>query len=104
MLVDSGADASVISRMAGEFLGFELASGEVISTGSGIGGEADYVLRNVDMKIDGHAFTAPVMWLQTTDFPEMLLGRQVVFDKFNIEFRQADEQIIFTWRGDVRGE
>jgi hypothetical protein len=30
----------------------------------------------------------------------MILGREVVFDKFNIEFRQADEQIIFTWRGD----
>ncbi len=31
----------------------------------------------------------------------MLLGREVVFDKFSIEFRQADEEIIFTKREDV---
>ena len=31
---------------------------------------------------------------------QLLLGREVVFDKFNIEFRQAEEQIIFTWRKD----
>ena len=36
------------------------------------------------------------------DTPEnqLLLGREVVFDKFNIEFRQADEQLILTWRDD----
>jgi hypothetical protein len=28
----------------------------------------------------------------------MILGREFVFDKFNIEFRQADEEIIFTKR------
>jgi hypothetical protein len=41
-------------------------------------------------------------WLQTnTDTEQLLLGREVVFDKFNIEFRQADEQIIFTWRNNL---
>ena len=40
-------------------------------------------------------------WLQTnTGGEQLLLGREVVFDRFNIEFRQADEQIIFTWRMD----
>jgi hypothetical protein len=29
---------------------------------------------------------------------QLLLGREVVFDVFNIEFRQPDEQIIFTRR------
>jgi hypothetical protein len=32
---------------------------------------------------------------------QLLLGREVVFDKFNVEFRQADEEIIFTRREDV---
>ena len=31
----------------------------------------------------------------------MLLGLEVVLDKFNIEFRQANEEIIFTKREDV---
>ena len=51
------------------------------------------------MTIDEHTFIAPVAWLQTnTGGEQLLLGREVVFDKFNIEFKQADEQIIFTWR------
>jgi hypothetical protein len=41
-----------------------------------------------------------VAWLQTeiTDAP-LLLGREVVFDLFNIEFIQAEERIEFKWRG-----
>jgi hypothetical protein len=34
-----------------------------------------------------------------TDFcDEILVGREVVFDLFDIEFKQADERIIFKWR------
>ena len=55
------------------------------------------------MTIDGHSFIAPVAWLQTkTGGEQLLLGREVVFDKFNIEFRQADEQIIFTCREELK--
>ena len=51
------------------------------------------------MTIDEQSFIAPVAWLQSnTGGEQLFLGREVVFDKFNIEFRQADEQIIFTWR------
>lgn len=64
-------------------------------------GGIEYVLRNVEMTIDKHSFIARVAWLQTnTGGEQLLLGREVVFDKFNIEFRQADEQIIFKWRED----
>ena len=31
-----------------------------------------------------------------------LCCKKVVFDKFNIEFRQADEQIIFTCREELK--
>ena len=51
------------------------------------------------MIIDDHYFNAPVAWLQNNTTDVMLLGREVVFDKFDIHFKQADEQIIFTWRG-----
>lgn len=54
------------------------------------------------MTIDGHTFIAPMAWLQNNKGGEqLLLGREVVFDKFNIEFRQADEEIIFTRREDA---
>jgi hypothetical protein len=99
MLVDSGAELSLISREIGTLLGFQLADGEILSDGSGVGGEIQYVTRAVDLTIDGHSFQAPVAWLQTeiTDAP-LLLGREVVFDLFNIEFIQAEERIEFKWR------
>lgn len=100
MVVDSGADFGVISLKAGQDLGYSLADGEEILLGQAIGGRVEYVLRRIEMTIDEHTFTAPVAWLQNNTADVMLLGREVVFDKFNIEFRQADEQIIFTWRED----
>ncbi|MCC5668691.1 retropepsin-like domain-containing protein [Nostoc sp. CHAB 5784] len=100
MLVDSGAELSLISFKVGQDLGYALADAESKLLAETIGG-IEYVLRNVEMTIDEHSFIAPVAWLQTnTGGEQLLLGREVVFDKFNIEFRQADEQIIFTWRGD----
>jgi tRNA threonylcarbamoyl adenosine modification protein YjeE len=78
-----------------------LADAESTLLAETIGGRVEYVLRNIEMTIDEHSFIATVAWLQTnTGGEQLLLGREVVFDKFNIEFRQADEQIIFTWRGD----
>lgn len=99
MLVDSGAELSLISLKVGQDLGYALADAESTLLAETIGGRVEYVLRNVDMTIDGQSFLAPVAWLQTnTGGEQLLLGREVVFDKFNIEFRQAEEQIIFKWR------
>ena len=99
MLVDSGAELSLISLKVGQDLGYALADAESPLLAQTIGGRVEYVLRNVEMSIDGHGFIAPTAWLQTnTGGEQLLLGREVVFDKFNIEFRQADEQIIFIWR------
>jgi Aspartyl protease len=100
MVVDSGADFSVISLKSGQDLGYALADEEEILAGQAIGGMVEYVLRRIEITIDEHTFTMPVAWLQNNRADVMLLGPEVVFDKFNIEFRQAEEQIIFTWRGD----
>lgn len=98
MLVDSGAELSLISLKVGQDLGYALADAESTLLAETIGGRVEYVLRNLEITIDGHLLIAPVAWLQTnTGGEQLLLGREVVFDKFNIELRQADEQIIFTW-------
>jgi hypothetical protein len=53
----------------------------------------------IEMIINEHILIVPTAWLQTPiETEQFLLGREVVLDKFNIEFRQAEEQIIFTWR------
>ncbi|MEG4301149.1 retropepsin-like domain-containing protein [Microcoleus sp. D3_18a_C4] len=101
MLVDSGAEQSLISFKLGQDLGFALADAESSLLAETVGGRVEYVIRNVEMTIDGHGFIAPVAWLQTnTGGEQLLLGREVVFDRFNIEFRQAEEQVLFTWRED----
>lgn len=99
MLVDSGAEVSLISLKVGQDLGLTLADAESKLIAETIGGVVGYVTRDVEMTINEHSFIAPVAWLQiNTGGEQLLLGREVGFDKFNIEFRQADEQIIFTWR------
>ncbi|XZN99880.1 MAG: retropepsin-like domain-containing protein [Microcoleus sp.] len=99
MLVDSGAELSLISLKVGQDLGYALADSESSLLAETIGGTVEYVIRNVEMTIDGHSFVAPTAWLQKdTGGEQLLLGREVVFDVFNIEFRQPDEQIIFTRR------
>ncbi len=100
MLVDSGADFSLITKQLGLDLGYTTALGEVPGKAEGIGGSINYLLRNVEITIDAYTFTAPVAWVQSDECEELILGREVVFDRFNIEFRQADEEIIFTWRSD----
>ncbi len=103
MLVDSGADLSVISLKTGQELGLALADAEQTLLAQGVGGTANFVLRSLTMSIDEHVFNLPVAWLQeeVRHIEDMIMGREVVFDKFNIEFRQAEERIIFTWREDA---
>ena len=98
LLVDSGADISTVSFSIGRELGFNLFDEERPQRAAGIGGSVDYVIRDVQMELEGHTFTAPVAWFLDENCDDLLLGREVVFDLFNIEFRQPDEEIIFTKR------
>ncbi len=98
ILVDSGADFCLISKQLGIDLGYQMAMGESIEKADGVGGTVEYLLRRIEITIDNHNFMAPVAWLQSDDSVDNLLGREVVFDLFDIEFKQADEQIIFKFR------
>jgi hypothetical protein len=87
-------------KQLGIDLGYGVGIEEVMSKAEGVGGQVDYVLRRVDVSIDSHTLTVPIAWLQTDDTVECLLGREVVFDNFDIEFKQRDRQIIFKYRDD----
>jgi hypothetical protein len=100
MLVDSGADFSLIPKDLGLLLGYELAHAESLSQAEGIGGSVKYVLRDIEIQLDSYTFTAPVAWMQTEVYQDVLLGREVVFDLFDVEFKQADEKIVFKKRLD----
>jgi len=98
MLVDSGAELSLITKQLGEDLGCNRTAGESISKAEGVGGSSEYLLRDIEIELDGHTFTAPVAWTQTDFCDDILLGREVVFDLFDREFKQAEEMIIFKGR------
>jgi Aspartyl protease len=101
MLVDSGADITVMPRWMGEDLGLQLAEDEYIERAEGINGSVGYVIRNLTFTLDGHTFKAPVGWIQTDGVEDILLGREVVFDLFDVEFKQAEETILFKRRTGV---
>jgi hypothetical protein len=100
MLVDSGADFSVIDFETGKMLGFDVSIGEISNFGEGVGSRIEYVMREVTMTLAGHTFKANVAWLLDENIVEAILGRETVFDLFDIEFKQADEEVIFKWRGE----
>ncbi len=97
MLVDSGSDISIIGLSDGHLLGFRHEPDEDIVTLHGIGGTVEGFRREVTITVVGRTFGAPILWAQTDRVPA-ILGREVVFDLFDIEFRQADRRVIFRWR------
>jgi Family of unknown function (DUF5678)/Aspartyl protease len=99
MLIDSGADGSLISYETGLLLELQIAPGETRQEAQGIGGgKISYVWRDLQITIEGQTITAPVAWILEGEKQENIIGRQVVFDAFDIEFKQADEQILFRYR------
>ncbi len=98
-LVDSGADITLVPKEAGKKIGFALKEGEEIQSIGGVSGSLPVVYRELRLQIGEFEFNAPVAWALEEDIP-FLLGREIVFDKFDIEFKQAEKKIIFKWRGE----
>ena len=97
MLVDSGADTTLIPRSVGKGLGFKIHEGEDIFSLGGISGAVPVVYRKLTIRLGEIELKIPVAWAMDENVP-LLLGREVVFEKFDIEFRQAERKIIFRWR------
>ncbi len=100
MLVDSGADISVIPFDTGLALGLQVVEGEILEQAAGIGGVISFALRQITIEIDGFEIQCPVAWIQNQYTRDIILGREVVFDKFDIEFRQTEKAVEFKWRGE----
>ena len=98
-LVDSGSDFTIIPYQIGKNLGFSDAVEEVRRKGYGVSGSFTFLEKELKCTIDGHIFNLPVAWLLEGGDDDIILGREVVFDLFDIEFKQAEEVIVFKWRG-----
>ena len=95
--VDSGADYTLIPYRMGQFLGLERIASEAKEIG-GIGGVIGIRFAVVPMKIETHQFDCTVAWAQIERVP-FLLGRQDVFEHFDITFRQKSKKTVFVWQG-----
>jgi len=84
MLVDSGAELSLITKKLGRDLACAKAGGEINSKAEGVGASIEYLLPEVEIELEGHTFTDTVAWSQTDDCEEILLRRKVVFDLSDI--------------------
>lgn len=94
MLIDSGADISIIPFAIGEHLGFRRMDGEPELDIYQGGRRVSCLIRQVEMTIGEFSFTAPVAWSQVFDAPR-ILGRYGVFQHFSIEFREYELNTIF---------
>ena len=100
VLVDSGADLCIIPLDLGKDLGLTLTDLEVPLKAAGIGGNISLVMRYLDYEIDNNLIkNVPTAWVLDADCDDIILGREVIFDAFDIEFKQAEETINFTFRG-----
>ena len=94
--VDSGADYTVIPYRMGRFLNLERIASEVEEIG-GIGGVIGIRFAVVPMKIEKHEFDCTIAWAQIERVP-FLLGREDVFEYFDITFQQRKGKTIFVWK------
>jgi hypothetical protein len=95
MLVDSGADLSLFPKQLGLDIGLSTTQGDIVYEATGVGGNIQYVLRQVEMIVAETLLTTPVAWLQSDLDTDVLLGRGVIFDMFDIEFKQTSREIVF---------
>ena len=94
MLVDSGADITLVPRSLGEFLGISFEGKKILEL-RGIGeGALPYVVEKIKVKIGKHAFEARIGISMVEEIP-LILGRLDIFDNFNIEFKQKAGVTIF---------
>ena len=82
----------------GKFLGLKEETSQKIEMG-GIGGKIGVYLVSLRIRIGNYPLEAKVAWAQIEEVP-FLLGREGIFDRFDIIFEQRNHKTIFIWQGE----
>ena len=95
-LIDSGSDANVSFRQIGEFLGIKF-SGRPDAKIESIGKTLKGWKRPVEIDFLGKKVSIDVIWVNKKVNVEedlvMILGRDPIFNKFNVEFRDNNKVV-----------
>lgn len=92
MYIDSGADFTLIPYKLGLSLGFEME--REVREVYGVGGGIPIVVKSMEMKLGDMPMNVRVGWALREEIP-IILGRLDVFDKFDIEFKEAKGEVVF---------
>ena len=93
MLLDSGADFSIIPYSAGKTIGLKLdmkSRSEVHGIGEG---SVPYIINRITLQIGNMELSVRIGWALIEEVP-FILGRLDIFNKLAIEFREFDNKII----------
>ncbi len=86
LVVDSGADFTLLPKKDAFLLGIDLAKEAIIDQTFGIGGaEKVYFYKNLEVRLGKNRLKIPVGFLDRNDIPA-LLGRQQFLDLFKTTF------------------
>ncbi len=88
MLVDSGADISILSKRIGDIMGVDVEQGEA-KVFRGIVGEMMAYVHKISLFIDGKEVETRVAFA-LSEVPN-LLGRLDIFKNFEISFRKEED-------------
>lgn len=88
MLVDSGADISILSKRIGDIMGVDVEQGEA-KVFRGIVGEMMAYVHKIPLFIDGKEVKTRVAFA-LSEVPN-LLGRLDIFKNFEISFRKEED-------------
>ena len=91
--IDSGADITLVPYSFGKLLGFSKVFGAKEKIG-GIGGSIQVIPVKWQIKIGNKILKTLVGWAQNENVPA-LLGRQEIFDTYEICFKQKEKLITF---------
>src|SRR3989344_9390423 len=99
-LIDSGSDRTI------SFLdpfGYELGIGDELEGEPdelrGLTGTEKAFPKHVDIWIGEHRLNIPIFWItrpfKINEDYEMILGRKIIFDNFDVLFRQKEKKVYF---------
>src|SRR3989338_502234 len=94
MIVDSGADLTLIPKSVGDYLGFKIDN-DSIKEVKGVGEQnVQIVLKKINLQIGNKKIEADIALCLIEEVP-LVLGRKDVFDNFEITFK--DNKTVFRY-------